>query len=363
MLIPPLSDYRAARARFLSLAEGAGATVEHHPHPRTGPDGEPLATDVARLGAAPGEAGAVVVVASGTHGVEGHAGSGLQELLLTGGRLGALPPDTAVVLVHAVNPYGMAWSRRVDHDNIDVNRNFVDFTAPLPPIGRYADIDHLLNPSGHDLDLDDSSWQDALWAFAAEAGMAEAFRAITGGQYERPAGMQFGGSEESWSRTTLQTIWARHLSGARLVVNLDIHTGLGPCGGLTLFQTADAGEAAAEAGARWFPQVLRSDRPETTDPLAYGGLGPGVDAAADDAALSVPVVVEFGTLEDAVVLSAMRADNWLHAHGDPGSDLGQRIQARTRAAFFVDDESWRTSVADQGMATIHAALDAAAETA
>src|SRR5690606_15375816 len=196
--------------------------------------------------------------------------SGLQELLLTGGRLAALPPDTAVVLVHAVNPYGMAWSRRVDHDNIDVNRNFVDFAAPLPPLGRYADIDHLLNPSGPDLDLDDTSWQDALWAFAAEVGMTEAFRAITGGQYVRPLGMQFGGRTASWSRSTLETIWARHLADARLVINLDIHTGLGPCGGLTLFQTADGGEAAAEAGARWFPQVLRSDRPETTDPLSYG---------------------------------------------------------------------------------------------
>jgi hypothetical protein len=58
----------------------------------------------------------------------------------------------------------------------------------------------------------------------------------------------------------------------------------------------------------------------------------------------------------------MRADNWLHAHGDPTSELGGRIRARTRAAFFLDDGSWRTSVADQGMATIHAALDAAAET-
>jgi hypothetical protein len=71
--------------------------------------------------------------------------------------------------------------------------------------------------------------------------------------------------------------------------------------------------------------------------------------------------VEFGTEPDAVVLTAMRADNWLHAHGTPRSELGERIRARTRDAFFLDDEGWRTAVADEGMATIHAALDAAAE--
>lgn len=357
-MIPPLTDYTSSRRRVLALAEAEGATLEHHPHPRTGPAGEDLATDVARLGAAPGEADAVVVVASGTHGVEGHAGSGLQELLLTSGRLRGLPAGVAVVLVHAVNPYGMAWSRRVDHDNIDVNRNFVDFAGPLPPPGRYDDIDHLLNPAV--LDLDDTSWQDELWAFAAEVGLPEAFRAITGGQYVHPAGMQFGGQAPSWSRRTLETIWSRHLAGARTVLNLDVHTGLGPCGGLSLFQTADADDTAAEVAARWFPRIMRADRPQTTDPLQVGVLGPGLDATLDAAMLSVPVVVEFGTLDDAVVLGAMRADNWLHGHGDPRSDLGERIRARTRAAFFVDDDGWRTAVAEEGTATIHAALDAAA---
>jgi hypothetical protein len=358
VLIPPLTDYPTTRRRFLALAEAEGATVEHHDHPRTGPGGEELATDVARFGPAPGQADTVVVVASGTHGVEGHAGSGLQELLLTCGRLGGLPPGVAVLLVHAVNPYGMAWSRRVDHENIDVNRNFVDFDGPLPGLGRYEQIDPLLNPV--QLDLGDSSWQDALWAFVAEVGLTEAFRAITGGQYHRPTGMQFGGRGPSWSRRTLQAIWARHLAGAGAVLNLDVHTGLGPCGGITLFQTADDGEAAAEVAARWFPAVLRADRPQTSDPLQVGVLGPGLDDATGEATLSVPIVVEFGSLEDAVVLGAMRADNWLHAHGDPASELGERIRAATRDAFFVDDEGWRGSVAEQGMATIHAALDAAA---
>lgn len=106
--IAPAADYATSRATLLAEAEAHGATFETHAHPLRGPVGGDLATDVARFGAPVGQARTVVVVASGTHGVEGHGGWGLQRLLVDSGRLDALPDGVAVVLVHAVNPYGMA---------------------------------------------------------------------------------------------------------------------------------------------------------------------------------------------------------------------------------------------------------------
>src|SRR5690606_9439634 len=109
---------------------------------------------------------------------------------------------------------GMAWSRRVDHDNVDVNRNFIDFAAGRPANPHYAAISALLNPDGGSFDPDDRSWVQELWRFAADVGAAEAFRAISGGQYDEPLGVQFGGQAPTWSRHTLEAIWARHLAGA-----------------------------------------------------------------------------------------------------------------------------------------------------
>ena len=355
-LLPPLHDYATSRRLLLEQCEAAGAVLAGHRHPLAGPAGEPLFLDTARFGAPPGEARSVAVVAAGTHGVEGHGGWGLMRLLLDGGRLDRLPAGAAVVLVHAVNPYGMAWSRRVDHDNIDVNRNFVDFAAPLPENPHYAEVDSLVNPAV--LDADDASWQAPLLEFMQRVGMTDAFRTLSGGQYDHPRGVQFGGQAPSWSRRTVTRVWADHLTGAETVIYLDVHTGLGPCGALTLFQTADADDASAEAGAEWFPAVLRSDRPGTTDPLSVGLIGPGLEAATGDLPLVVPVTVEFGTQDVIPVFTAMRADNWLHQHGDPASATGEQIRATMRDAFFVDDEGWRSQVAEQGMATIHAALDA-----
>ncbi len=359
-MIPHLTDYRTARTALLGAAEQAGATLTSYPHPLLGPNGEALSTDSARFGAPVGEAHTVVMVSSGLHGVEGHAGNGLQQWLVADGRLATLPAGVAVVLIHAVNPYGMAWSRRVDHQNVDVNRNFLDF-ADLPANERYADVDPYLNPTGDTLDLDDTSYLQPLLAFWAEVGDDIAFRTISGGQYTHPRGIQFGGQQATWSRRTLEQIWTDHLAGATDALALDLHTGLGPLGRLTVFQTADDHEPAAALGTAWFPSwCYRSDRTRSVD---HGLLGVGFDAwaALDPDRPSVATfVVEFGTYEPTGGATVFRADNWLHHHGDPTSALGAEVRSRMRDFFFVADPAWRTDVADQGLAALHAALDGVA---
>lgn len=359
-MIPPAQDYESSRAVFLDLVRQAGATVDSHVHPDVGPAGEELACDVARFGARVGEAETVVLISSGLHGVEGHAGWGLQRLLVESGRLATLAPSVAVVLIHAVNPFGFAWSRRVDHDNIDVNRNFVGFDD-LPSNPRYREVDAALNPTGDDLDPGDVSFLAELQELVDLAGMLEAFRIISGGQYTHPRGVQFGGQHASWSRRILEQIWAGHLPGAAQAVVLDIHTGLGPKGRLTVFQTADESEPGAELGRRWFPDHLyRSDRHEE-NPADTGLMGPGFDqwvAGCDDlGAATAAFVIEFGTHDPIEGVTVFRADNWLHHHGDPRSDLGVEIRRRMRDYFFIEDEEWRGLVAEQGMAAITAALD------
>lgn len=62
------ADYAAARRKFISTAETAGAAIRSYDHPLAGPGGEALATDTAWLG--PQDAETVLVLISATHGVE-----------------------------------------------------------------------------------------------------------------------------------------------------------------------------------------------------------------------------------------------------------------------------------------------------
>lgn len=132
-LLAPLfePDYVSARAAFQSAASAAGASLETLPHPLTGLQGEDLSVDTAWLG--PRGARRVLLSISGTHGVEGLHGSGCQVAFLRHITGSSLPPDTSLLLVHALNPFGFSWLRRVNEDNIDVNRNYVDSGAAGQP--------------------------------------------------------------------------------------------------------------------------------------------------------------------------------------------------------------------------------------
>ena len=122
------ADYAHARTLFLEAAKTTRAKVFTFPHPQTGPSNEPLAIDIAWLG--PMNASGVVIAGSGTHGAEGLCGSGCQVGFLRERLHAALPEGVALVLVHANNPFGFAHLRRVNEDNIDLNRNFIDTTGP-----------------------------------------------------------------------------------------------------------------------------------------------------------------------------------------------------------------------------------------
>src|SRR4051812_11246297 len=122
---PP--DYRQGRKAFIAACEKAGIDSIARVHPSAkGPDGKPLFIDSAAIG--PRGAKRALLLIAGTHGVEGYFGSGAETGLLSEGL--SAPDGVRIVLVHALNPFGFAWARRVNEENVDLNRNFVDPAHP-----------------------------------------------------------------------------------------------------------------------------------------------------------------------------------------------------------------------------------------
>jgi hypothetical protein len=66
--------------------------------------------------------------------VEGFCGSGVQVFALHDQEWRDLAhaEGVAVLYIHALNPYGFSHLRRATHENVDLNRNFHDFSLPLP---------------------------------------------------------------------------------------------------------------------------------------------------------------------------------------------------------------------------------------
>ncbi len=220
------TDYATARHRFLEAAQAAGVRVESIRHPDTGPNGGPLYTDVALIG--PGQASRILMLVSATHGIEGFAGSGIQTGLLRDGIAARLGPDLAIVMVHALNPYGFAHLRRVNEDNVDVNRNFVDHSLRYPDNPGYERLADALAPKRLSFSANLAAGLSFLW-FRLTEGKARRQCAITAGQYTHPDGLFYGGNGETWSNRTIRNIVRDYLSHAQQVAIIGLHTGLGPC--------------------------------------------------------------------------------------------------------------------------------------
>lgn len=338
-------SYAEARQKFLDAARDAGAALTEFPHPtQRGARGEALAIDVAWVGEA--SARHCLMISSGMHGVEGFCGAGAQVTLLRDAGLcaAARAADAALLLVHALNPYGFSHLRRVNEDNVDLNRNFLDFSRPLPENAAYAELAPLLLPEHWPASQEDEA---SLHRMVAEKGLSWFQAAVSAGQYAFPDGLFFGGHKPAWSNYTLRRLLARFGAGRASLRWLDIHTGLGPWGyGEPIYMGPDDARQLANARAIWGREVTSIHDGSSTSAsltgMAWRAI-PETLPALDYAGIAL----EFGTLPVGEVLEALRGDHWLHLH--PDADQGQRtlIQQSMWRAFYGDSDDWRAGVLEQ----------------
>ncbi len=333
---PALLDksYVAARQAFTEAADQAGAELNSTVHPLLGLNGEELSLDIATLG--PPDAHKRVMIVSGTHGVEGFCGSALQTQWLRGFR--SLPPGLGIVFVHALNPYGFSWIRRVNEDNIDLNRNFIDWNEPLPRNDKYDNIARLLVPEEFDSDSQTRTFAE-LASYAESVGLDAMQEHVSSGQYSDPTGVFYGGAKACWSHVQLENIWAEYLHGARQVAVIDLHTGLGPWGhGELIANDSASAPGFTRATALWGDVRSMADGDSVSAQLTGDWLGAIKNWSGDTDVTAC--ALEFGTVDAMSVLLALRRDAWLHAHGEPLSDDGNEVRAEVRAAFADDDPAW-----------------------
>lgn len=349
------ADFSEARQKFVAAAKSAGAVLERFDHPDLSPDtleDRSLSTDVAWIG--PREARNLLITVSATHGVEGFCGSGAQIGWFESGGAGLLPADTALLQIHAINPHGFAWLRRVTERNVDLNRNFIDFSQPAPVNAGYERYKHLICPPewSDEIARDTTAEIDRL---AEELPPMEMQTAVSAGQYSDPQGLFYGGEAPSWSRLTLEAILRDYASKAERITVVDFHTGLGPRGYGERIGDGGPGDKGWDlAQAIWGDVTSTNDGSSTSAPL-YGVNSSGMQAMVPEAAFAF-IALEFGTLPLSDVIASLRADNWLHAHGDLSSLQAAEIKAQIRAAFYQDADDWRAMIWQRSEETLKAAL-------
>ena len=349
-------DYAGARDKFLSAHRQVGARIENFKNPTAGPNAETLTTDVAWIG--PDDAENVLLTISGTHGAEGFCGSGVQVGWIETGLYKEMPENTALMQVHAINPHGFAWLRRVTEDNVDLNRNFIDHgLGDYPRNEGYEELAEAICPP---------EWTDAvvaecdriLEAYAEKHGLRALQAAVSSGQYSHADGIFYGGRAPTWSRTALEKILQDYLGKARRIGIIDYHTGLGPRGYGERICVHIPGEGGLERAAEWYDGDITSPVQGTSASVPLHGVNLlGIEKLLSHAQTTA-VALEYGTIDTRDVKYALRADNWLHAHGqhEMGTAKGKEIKRRIRDAFYQDAADWKDMIWERAVETQRKAL-------
>lgn len=339
------ADYFAAREQFLTGAQACGAHIASYPLLARGPDNTALTIDTAYLGApAPRR---LLVVTSGTHGIEGFAGSAMQRRLLDTVNVAALAGSACgLLLIHSLNPYGFAWRRRVNEHNVDLNRNGLE-QFPGPANAGYALLNAWLNPQSPP--RRDGFLARAAW-LSMRHGVGTLKQAIAGGQYAWPRGIFFGGErrEESTQRL-LEILRSAPLPAAEFILWLDIHTGLGRYGRYKLLTDWPADHAAADAMRQWFGAAnVSGNRPDAS--VAYRVSGGLTELAARTLGTGrlYGAVLEIGTYSVVRMLSTLRDENRAHFYSESAAPQARRAQRAISEMFCPRDRRWRQRVVAHG---------------
>ena len=346
-------SYAQARDKFLNAAHTAGLQVDSNIHPLPGRDGETLAMDVVLDGAA--DAQHLLVISSACHGVEGYCGSGVQVHALqnTAWRESARARGVAVLYIHALNPHGFSHVRRVTHENVDINRNFQDFSKPLPDNAAYREIQPLLLPEVWPPDADNSA---ATQQYIAERGMKAYQSAVSQGQHEFPDGLFFGGLAPTWSNLTLRQVLQTYGQTCQNLAWIDLHTGLGPSGvGERIFACADDAAAYQRAKSWWGQGITSIYDGSSSSPMLTGLMWMAAYQECPQAQYT-GIALEYGTQAPDQVLYALRGDHWLQLHPEAPDMLRQTIKQDLMNAFYTDTDTWRTQIVDQAMDAMHQAV-------
>ncbi len=298
------------------------------------------------------DAEAVLVVIGGTHGIEGFTGTAVQVdwMQMVANGLIALPDHTAMLMINALNPWGYANNRRCDDQGIDVNRNFIDFSQPLPINPGYEELQPLLGIRDRD------ARAKAMDGYCLRVGQRPYEIAFSGGQFNDPAGPFYGGQSPGFSRQVIESLIEHYSLAKRRLAVVDLHTGLGPYG---------------------YGEVI-CDHPLGTDGLmtAIEWFGPGCGLPSTGTSSSVPklglldyawhqvmgpkscfVTLEFGTMGTAALFDTLLDEASVWSNSECASHHSKAVVAELmKAHFYPLDDHWREAVIFRARQVLHQAL-------
>jgi len=204
----------------------------------------------------------LIFLSTGLHGIEGYVGAAVVKLFVKEYLHQLNPEDTGLYLIHAINPWGMKHRRRVNENNVDLNRNFIfKQSSGEKELNRAYDRAHsFLNPQKPLKSASNPFFYLKLFNHILCMGPANFREAVLYGQYRYPQGLYYGGSGFELSTTVLSGLFQEAASSCERFLLIDMHSGYGPRYQMTIVNSIHEKRASADLQAAFnYPLVAKTD--------------------------------------------------------------------------------------------------------
>ena len=345
-------SYREARKRFLDSIEelkekGFEILQEELPLNLKGPEAEDLIIDLAVVGSLESEN--LLLYSSGIHGVEGFAGSAIQLSVLDKLKNQSPFTDYCIVFIHIINPYGMAWHRRVNENNVDLNRNFLTRHEGEPE--GYKLIDSFINPQSIPNKFDPFFLINGL-RLLLKYGFTNVKQWFAQGQYTRAQSLQFGGDKIQKGPELLLDWLEKNLKNIKKAFGIDLHTGLGPSGYDTILVPDDISLSDYQILQKLFgDHVAALDPSKSVGYKITGDIHSGIVKQFSSIEW-LCITQEFGTFNPTRVFKNLRAENrWTQNNNlnDEKLILDHWSRKNLLNTFNPKDSVWQEKLINRGI--------------
>jgi len=313
----------------------------------------------------------ILILSTGLHGVEGFVGAAMRGLFIQEFLERFDPNTTGILLVNNINPWGMKNKRRVNENNVDLNRNFMEdvgeFQENFNP--SYQQFDAVLNPSrplGPPW-LETGSLLLQVLINLFRFGIKGLRGAVLLGQNCNPQGLYFSGreyqAEVSLMRELVQSAFQRYPA----VTLIDMHTGYGPRYQMSIVNSPNEKRSPEEFKDSFhYPLIVQADPDQF-----YSMKGDMIDwiyryqHAHHPDSNYYGAAFEFGVYGDGIPneiksLRTMIFENQVYHHGAERVRLARWDRGEIVNMYFPQEEEWREKALGdcrQGLAGVLASRD------
>lgn len=299
----------------------------------------------------------LIIVSNGLHGIEGFVGSAMLKVFMDEFAPRLNTENTGLLLVHAINPWGMKNNRKVNENGVDLNRNFIFngiFDQSVNP--AFSKLKHLLAPSKpvRSFVLENLLFTRRTVKALLTEGISSLTHAALLGQYRMPNAMYYGGLHHEEQTNFMMDLFREALKNYQTVIHLDMHSGYGPRYQMSMtFVPLEPLTSAELSSKLHYPLILRGDRQEFYE--THGDMTAYFYELRNAKFPNKHVLscaFEFGTFGASIPtrirsLRAMVFESQLRAYGAKDPQTGAKIRREFRELYFPAELKWREkAVAD-----------------